>query len=214
MTEQKNRSADEKFCGSCGEIISAAAASCPQCGAPQAGAPRASAPPAAAENPAPQPTATAQGHRIILGADEHYCASCGSVVKKLAELCPSCGVRQIAAPEVPPVSAPTPPAAPAPTPRRAPQYAPTESTTRGPQYAPSEPTAHAGDGKNKWLAIIFAFFLGGFGAHKFYLGKYAQGFIYLILFWTLIPSVIAFIEMLVYLFTPQETFSVRYPKNK
>jgi TM2 domain-containing membrane protein YozV len=27
------------------------------------------------------------------GADEQYCASCGAVVKKEAEICPKCGVR-------------------------------------------------------------------------------------------------------------------------
>jgi hypothetical protein len=28
------------------------------------------------------------------GADEKFCESCGSVIKKQAELCPQCGVRQ------------------------------------------------------------------------------------------------------------------------
>ena len=28
------------------------------------------------------------------GADEHYCSSCGEVIKKEAEICPNCGVRQ------------------------------------------------------------------------------------------------------------------------
>ena len=43
---------------------------------------------------------------------------------------------------------------------------------------------------------LFAFFLGGFGAHKFYAGKTAQGFLYLIFFWTFIPGIIAFIEFI------------------
>lgn len=29
-----------------------------------------------------------------LGSDEHYCSSCGAVIKKEAEICPKCGVRQ------------------------------------------------------------------------------------------------------------------------
>lgn len=28
------------------------------------------------------------------GADEQYCSSCGEVIKKQAEICPECGVRQ------------------------------------------------------------------------------------------------------------------------
>lgn len=28
------------------------------------------------------------------GADEQYCRSCGSIIKKEAEICPECGVRQ------------------------------------------------------------------------------------------------------------------------
>lgn len=32
------------------------------------------------------------------GIDEKFCTSCGTIIKKEAELCPSCGVRQKAAP--------------------------------------------------------------------------------------------------------------------
>lgn len=28
------------------------------------------------------------------GADEQYCSSCGEIIKKEAEICPECGVRQ------------------------------------------------------------------------------------------------------------------------
>jgi TM2 domain-containing membrane protein YozV len=28
------------------------------------------------------------------GADEQYCSSCGEIIKKQAEICPECGVRQ------------------------------------------------------------------------------------------------------------------------
>ena len=32
--------------------------------------------------------------RRQLGSDEHFCNSCGEIIKKLAEICPKCGVRQ------------------------------------------------------------------------------------------------------------------------
>lgn len=36
-----------------------------------------------------------------------------------------------------------------------------------------------GKAKNKWIAFILCFFLGYFGAHKFYEGKILMGFLYL-----------------------------------
>lgn len=46
--------------------------------------------------------------RPAKGLDECFCSSCGSVVKKAAEICPKCGVRQRPAPTTPPPSQPQP----------------------------------------------------------------------------------------------------------
>ncbi len=35
--------------------------------------------------------------------------------------------------------------------------------------------------KNKWIALLLAFFLGGLGAHKFYEGKIGMGIAYLVI---------------------------------
>lgn len=35
---------------------------------------------------------------VTKGIDEKFCLSCGAVIKKEAEICPKCGVRQIIAP--------------------------------------------------------------------------------------------------------------------
>ncbi|EPJ1919894.1 TM2 domain-containing protein [Vibrio alginolyticus] len=59
-------------------------------------------------------------------------------------------------------------------------------------------------------AALLAFFLGGFGAHKFYLGKIGQGILYLVFCWTLIPAIIAFIEFIIYLCESDEKFETRY----
>ena len=59
-------------------------------------------------------------------------------------------------------------------------------------------------------AILLAFFLGGFGVHKFYLGRVAQGILYLIFFWTFIPAIIAFIEFIIYLTMSDEAFAHKY----
>lgn len=64
--------------------------------------------------------------------------------------------------------------------------------------------------KSRISAALLAFFLGGFGVHKFYLGKIGQGFLYLIFCWTFIPSIVAFIEFIIYLCTSDEDFARKY----
>lgn len=67
-----------------------------------------------------------------------------------------------------------------------------------------------GSNKSRVVAILLALFLGGLGAHKFYLGRPGWGILYILFCWTLIPSLIALIEMIVYLCTSDRDFSIRY----
>lgn len=48
--------------------------------------------------------------------------------------------------------------------------------------------------KDVTVGVLLAVFLGGFGAHRFYLGQTGLGLLYLFFCWTLIPSFVAFIE--------------------
>jgi TM2 domain-containing membrane protein YozV len=48
--------------------------------------------------------------------------------------------------------------------------------------------------KNPTTAVLLALFLGGLGAHKFYLGQTGLGIVYLLFSWTTIPGWIALIE--------------------
>ena len=43
--------------------------------------------------------------------------------------------------------------------------------------------------------VLFAAFLGGFGAHQFYMGRVGVGILYILFIWTLIPPIIAFVEV-------------------
>ncbi len=63
--------------------------------------------------------------------------------------------------------------------------------------------------KNRYIAALLAFFLGGLGVHKFYLGKWT-GVIYLLFCWTYIPSIIALIEGILYLTKGEEAFNEKY----
>ena len=66
--------------------------------------------------------------------------------------------------------------------------------------------------KRRTKTILLALFLGGIGAHKFYLNKPGQGVLYFLFFWTWIPAIIAFIEMIIYLTMTDEAFEKKYGK--
>lgn len=65
-------------------------------------------------------------------------------------------------------------------------------------------------GKSKVAAGLFALFLGGLGVHKFYLGQVGMGILYLLFCWTFIPSVIGFVEGIIYLCQSDEEFACKH----
>ena len=67
--------------------------------------------------------------------------------------------------------------------------------------------------KSKTIAGLLAFFLGGIGAHKFYLEKWGQGILYLLFCWTFIPAIISFFEAIYYWTRSDEDFARRYDKD-
>ncbi|WP_428087366.1 TM2 domain-containing protein [Candidatus Thioglobus sp.] len=80
------------------------------------------------------------------------------------------------------------------------------------------------DGASKRIiAALFAFFLGVFGAHKFYLGRTKEGVIMLLVFLlgfvlfglpSLIIAIIAFVEFVLYLIKSDEQFEQLYVLDK
>ncbi len=63
--------------------------------------------------------------------------------------------------------------------------------------------------KNKIVAGLLAIFLGGFGVHKFYLGRTGMGVLYLLFCWTYIPAFIGFIEGIIYLASNDHNFQIK-----
>lgn len=63
--------------------------------------------------------------------------------------------------------------------------------------------------KSRLAAGILAILLGGFGIHKFYMGRIGMGILYLVFSWTFIPGVIALIEGIIYLCEDDSKFAGR-----
>lgn len=70
-----------------------------------------------------------------------------------------------------------------------------------------------GRGKNKVAAALLAFFLGGIGAHKFYLGAWGWGLVYLLFCVLLVPALIGFVEFIILLIMSEEKFDLKYNRG-
>lgn len=70
----------------------------------------------------------------------------------------------------------------------------------------SSPVFVGGKVVNKTIYLLLTFFLGGFGVHKFYIGKIGSGIMYILFSWTFIPAFVAFIEFFIALFKTPDAF--------
>ncbi|MBR4507913.1 MAG: TM2 domain-containing protein [Elusimicrobiaceae bacterium] len=64
--------------------------------------------------------------------------------------------------------------------------------------------------KDRIATAIIAFGMGWFGMHKFYLGKWVWGVIYLIFSVTTLPLIISIVEGVLYLLMSDEEFDHKY----
>lgn len=64
--------------------------------------------------------------------------------------------------------------------------------------------------KSRGLAIVLALILGGLGAQWFYLERPWRGLVYILFCWTLIPSILALIEIIVWASMPKESWDEKY----
>lgn len=79
----------------------------------------------------------------------------------------------------------------------------------GAAYAlPAPQVVHRG--KSKVAAALLALFIGGLGIHKFYLGGWGWGILYIVFVWTFIPAIVSFIEAIILLFMSDAEFDRRY----
>lgn len=59
---------------------------------------------------------------------------------------------------------------------------------------------------SKGTLVLLAVLLGGVGAHKFYMGSWGWGIVYLVLFWTAIPLIASIIEWIRYVLMSDDEF--------
>ncbi|MDR1491940.1 MAG: GYF domain-containing protein [Planctomycetaceae bacterium] len=84
----------------------------------------------------------------------------------------------------------------------------------------SRVTVGSGAQKKRIIAILLAFFLGGLGAHKFYLGSWGWGIVYIAVFLFMLLATFGFgcivcgvaatVEFIMFLVMDDETFAERY----
>ncbi len=99
----------QKSCLKCGHVnptaMGAELEPCPQCGAIYSrveAAMAAKALSAVAAPTLPDPIASAAPQRTK-GSNEKFCSECAAIINAKAEICPKCGVRQMAAPSASPL---------------------------------------------------------------------------------------------------------------
>lgn len=66
------------------------------------------------------------------------------------------------------------------------------------------------DKKDRIIAALLAFFGGGFGFHRFYLGDNFRGLMHILFCWTMIPSFISFFDSIGFLMMSPERFDLKY----
>ena len=122
-----------------------------------------------------------------------YCTNCGAPFTNGTTKCEYCGA-------VLPTQQPAVPQAPVYQQQNY-QTPPTYQYTNANSHLPV---------KNKIAAALLAFFLGGLGIHKFYLGKTGEGILMLLFCWTYIPALIAFIDFILLLCMTDQAFMQKY----
>jgi len=63
--------------------------------------------------------------------------------------------------------------------------------------------------KSKAAATLWGVFLGGFGAHKFYMGSWGWGIVYLLTCWLYIPFLVALVEWIRYVLMTDDEFYMK-----
>lgn len=114
-----------------------------------------------------------------------YCSKCGTENPNDAQFCHACGESTNLVPSVTP-------------------------TLEKDQNVPSKAAVQQYGIKTKNSAGVLALLVGGLGVHKFYLGSWGWGLLYLLFFWTWIPAIIALAEAIYFFSMREDDFNKQY----
>ncbi len=64
--------------------------------------------------------------------------------------------------------------------------------------------------KSRTTAILLVLFLGWMGAHKFYLKQTGWGVLYLLFFWTAIPTLVSWVELIILILMGDSEFNRKF----
>lgn len=109
----------------------------------------------------------------------NFCKGCGQSIDTACTACPHCGAPQGGDTSTPLIT------------------------------AQSQPELEAKTEKTKLAAALLALFLGGIGIHKFYMGSWGWGLVYLATFWTWIPALLALAEAIRYFTLTEKDFQAK-----
>lgn len=116
-----------------------------------------------------------------------YCRKCGKQIYETDAFCPHCGASQKGG------------------------DAPVTSNIDANANINTNPQV-GGMSQKRLAAALFAFFLGGLGIHKFFLGQIGMGILYLLFCWTGIPIIVGIIEGILYICMSDADFEAKYGK--
>lgn len=80
--------------------------------------------------------------------------------------------------------------------------------------APQNQSATTSSIKSQTVAGLWCAFLGGFGAHRFYLGRIVTGVLSILFFWTYIPALIAYVDLFIIAFSSSESWATKHNGGK
>ena len=148
-------------------------------------------------------------------ADQKYCFSCGKLLHVSAAACPSCGADQAPAAARTELAATRPVAIGLPSGQSKFCFGCGAQIHQAAHACPACGAVqrvghHRTARKDRTVAIVLAFLLGGIGVHRFYLGNIWLGLLYLVFCWTLLPAVIATVEGVVFISTSDVEFQRKY----
>lgn len=131
-----------------------------------------------------------------------YCINCGQQIADGVRYCPSCGT---SLDNTLPVQSNVT--------QRQQQPQPTIVFVQTPQSQYQEVYIRGAD-KSKGITLLLCFFLGGFGAHQFYVGNTVKGVAYICFCWAcFITAFISIIDFIIFLCMSEERFHQKYDKR-